>query len=263
MAEVNHKNVQCERSDQGNGEDGSHGSKISQRVIQRDSSAKRGKSLKKRKTRKRRGTSSSQSRSSPRRIKKRSKMPSKKKRRRKFPSSSSSSSPSHSSSSESEEEDQETKRFHIVSNEDQFKWDLPSELASYANTQFDKYIPDKSIHDAICEVRPVLNNLNQVKRMDEFSRDLLKEKNKNNSLAIDEILGNIQKRTLSVMGPLSKVWLKLENAKKTDAPPLSLDEILSLLEQTIYLLGQTSNSVSYHRTTFYRVCALLRRQKTC
>ena len=82
--------------------------------------------------------------------------------------------------------------------------------------------------------------------MDEFLKDLLKEKNKNNSLAIDEILGKIQKRALSVMGPLSKVWLKLENAKKSDAPPLSLDKTLSLLEQTIYLLGQTSNSISYH-----------------
>ena len=49
------------------------------------------------------------------------------------------------------------------------------------------------------------------------------------------------------MGPLSKVWLKLVNPKKSDAIPLSLDEILSLLEQTICLLGQTSNLISYHR----------------
>ena len=83
-------------------------------------------------------------------------------------------------------------------------------------------------------------------RIFKFLKDLLKEKNKNNSLAIDEILGKIQKRALSVMGPLFKVWLKLENAKKSDAPPLSLDKTLSLLEQTIYLLGQASNSISYH-----------------
>ena len=44
------------------------------------------------------------------------------------------------------------------------------------------------------------------------------------------------------MGPCSKLWLKLEN----DAPPLSLDKILSLLEQTICLLGQPSNSILYH-----------------
>ena len=206
MAEVNLQNVQCEKSDQDNEEDGSHGSKIEQRVIQRDFSPKRGKSLKKGKTKKRRCTSSSsQSRSPPTRRKKWSKKPRRKKWRRRSPSSSSSSSSSHSSSSESEEQDQETKRFHIVSNEDQFKWDLPSELASYANTQFEKCIPEKNIHDPICEVHPVTNNLNQVRKMDKFLRDLLKEKNKNNSLAVDEILGKIQKRTLSVMGPLSKV----------------------------------------------------------
>ena len=80
MAEVNLQNVQCEKSDQDNEEDGSHGSKIEQRVIQRDFSPKRGKSLKKGKTKKRRCTSSSsQSRSPPTRRKKRSKKPSRKK----------------------------------------------------------------------------------------------------------------------------------------------------------------------------------------
>ena len=112
---------------------------------------------------------------------------------------SSSSLSSHSSSSENEKEDQETKRFHVLSNEDQFKSDLSSELASYATTQFEKYIPEKSIHDAICEVHPEPNNLNQVKKMDKFLRDLLKEKNNNNSLAIDDILGKRQRRTLSVI----------------------------------------------------------------
>ena len=53
MVEVNLKNVQGERSDQENEEDGSNHSKIGQRVTQQDKkSPKRGKSLKKRKTRK-------------------------------------------------------------------------------------------------------------------------------------------------------------------------------------------------------------------
>ena len=215
-------------------------------------------------TRKRRCTSSSsQSRSPPRQRKKRSKKPSEKKRRRRSPSSSSSSSSSHSSSSESEEEDQETKRFHIVSNEDQFKWDLPPELGSYANTQFEKYIAEKCIHEAICEVHLVSNNFNQVKKIDEILRDLLKEKNKTNSLAINEILGKIQKRTLSVMGPLSKVWLKLENTRNSDAPPLSLDEIQVFQNKPfVYLLKQVIRFCTIESTTFYRARALLRRQKT-
>ena len=55
-------------------------------------------------------------------------------------------------SSVSEKEDEETKRFHIVSNDDQFKWDLPTELASFATTKCEKYIPDKSYYNAICEL---------------------------------------------------------------------------------------------------------------
>ena len=57
-----------------------------------------------------------------------------------------------------------------------------------------------------------------------------------------------RKGALSVMGRSSKVWLKLENAKKSDTRSLSLEEILSLVEQTICLLGQTSNSASYRRS---------------
>ena len=177
MVELNLKNVQYERSYQENEEGGSHNSKKEQRVIQQDSSLIRGKSLKKQKTRKRRRAfSSSQSRSPLRQRKKKSKKPSKKKRRRRSPSSSSPSLSSHSSSSESEKEDQATKTFYTVSNKDQFKWNLPSELASYANTQFEKYIPEKSIHNIICEVHPVPNNLNQVKKMDEFLEDVWRRK---------------------------------------------------------------------------------------
>lgn len=143
--------------------------------------------------------------------------------------------------------DQETKRFHIVSSNGQFKWDLPSELAFYANNQFKKYIPEKSLHEAICEVYPAPNNLNQVKKTDEFLKDLWKKKNKKQLLRYWWNSGKIQKRDLSVMGPFSKVWLKLENVKKSDALLLSLDEILSLAEENICLLGQTNNSILYHK----------------
>ena len=55
---------------------------------------------------------------------------------------------------------------------------------------------------------------------------LLKKKTKNNSLAIDEIPGNIDKCSLCDR-LLIQSMLKSENAKTSDAPLLSLDEILS------------------------------------
>ena len=50
-----------------------------------------------------------------------------------------------------------------------------------------------------------------------------------------------------MVSPLSKVWLKLENAQKSDALSISLDEILSFVEQTICFLGPISNLIPYHR----------------
>ena len=85
-----------------------------------------------------------------------------------------SSSSSYFSSSESGKEAQEIKKFHNVMNEDQFKWDLQSGLASYSKTQFEKYIPENSLHDAISKVHPVPGNLNLLKKIDEFLKNLLK-----------------------------------------------------------------------------------------
>ena len=98
--------------------------------------------------------------------------------------------------------------------------------------------------------------------MDELLRDLMKEKNKNNSLAIVEILGKIQKRTFFMMGPLSKVLLKLENAKKPEALPLSLDWILSNSKNKpfIYLTQQVIQFRTIKGTTFFQACALDRRK---
>ena len=39
----------------------------------------------------------------------------------------------------------------------------------------------------------------------------------------------------------------MPRSKKSDAPPLSVDKILSLEEQATCLLSQTSNPISYHR----------------
>ena len=47
------------------------------------------------------------------------------------------------------------------------------------------------------------------------------------------------------MGSLSKVWLRLENAKKSDASSLILDGTISLVGQSIRLLGQISNLILY------------------
>ena len=51
------------------------------------------------------------------------------------------------------------------------------------------------------------------------------------------------------MCPLSKLWNILERAKgaEEDAVQISINDLLHYVEQTVLLLGQSSNAFTYHR----------------
>ena len=132
MAEVNPKNVLSKRSDHENKEGGSHGSKkckeLSSEIL-----VPRGTNLTSNKREEIAHLSLRNLALHPDKEKSEVRNKIKRGKGEVRKCSSFSLSFSHSSSSENEEEDQETKRFHDVSNEDQCKLDLPSQLALYAS----------------------------------------------------------------------------------------------------------------------------------
>ena len=71
----------------------------------------------------------------------------------------------------------------------------------------------------------------------------------------DNVLEKIQGRNRSVMGPLSKIWTAVESARLSQESSVEVDlkEIQEFVEQTVLLLGQVSNSISYYR----KFCMLL------
>ena len=68
------------------------------------------------------------------------------------------------------------KRFRAVPKHDEFKWDLPENLAKYTNDHFNKFIPEKDLQESILVENPVPLNLHPPRKMDEFMRDLIFEK---------------------------------------------------------------------------------------
>ena len=54
---------------------------------------------------------------------------------------------------------------------------------------------------------------------------------------------------LDVLGPLSRVWKGLEDIKNAsnDTVPVPVEDHIKLIEQTVLLLGQASNSILYSR----------------
>ena len=55
----------------------------------------------------------------------------------------------------------------------------------------------------------------------------------------DKVLQKIQQKVLNVLGPLSKIWLNIENSTqcKTDRVKIDLCEFKELTEQSVMMLG--------------------------
>ena len=105
----------------------------------------------------------------------------------------------------SEKEDDEYadfKRFRAVPKHDEFKWDLPENLAKYTNDHFNKFISEKDLQESILVKNPVPLNLHPPRKMDEFMRDLIFEKSAGSiEVAADSNLVKLQQKLLDIMGP--------------------------------------------------------------
>ena len=78
-------------------------------------------------------------------------------------------------------------------------------MVNYENKYFEEYIPEDSLKEAILCQNPVPGNLDNVKKLDDFLRDILKEKRKLNEQNIENVLEKFQRKPVDVMCPLSKL----------------------------------------------------------
>ena len=86
--------------------------------------------------------------------------------------------------------------------------------------------------------------------MDEFMKDLIFEKRAGSlEVEADSNLVKLQQKLLDVMGHLFKVWTTVEKANNFPFKEVevSLFQILKNLDQTVMLLDQAFNNISYTR----------------
>ena len=123
-------------------------------------------------------------------------------------------------------------------------------MANYTNKYFKEYLPEDSLKEATLCQNSVPDNLDNVRKLDNFLRDILKEKRKTNEQNFKKVLEKLQRKTVDVTGPLSKLWNILEGAKRAeeDAVQISINDLTYYFDQTVLLLGQSSNAITYHRT---------------
>ena len=167
--------------------------------------------------------------------------------------SSSSSDDSSSESSQSDKEDSFSsspppmKRFTITPKSEENNWKLPSTMAEYANKQFRCYISEKDIEESLLSKHPVPSNIQKVGKLDDFMKSILASQTV--CLSSDAMMEKIQTRIRQIMGPLSRLWNGLEDVRssKSDCVNVPIDEFVNLVEQTTFLVGQVSTSVTYNR----------------
>ena len=156
----------------------------------------------------------------------------------------------HSSSKLSTKEPpRKRKRFEALAEEAQYNWDLPTGMADYANKYLKNFVPEKDIKDSILTTSPVPANIQGPKKLDDLFKELLEEKKKKTELFWDSNLERIQQKTFHVFGPLSKVWMTIEEANDAESTKVEipLEDLTTSLEQSVMLLGQAINSMTYQR----------------
>ena len=65
------------------------------------------------------------------------------------------------------------KRFRIINEEEEYKRPLPQDMESCANNNSEKYIPEKDVKEAILIKTPRPENLDRVKKLDDYLHEFL------------------------------------------------------------------------------------------
>ena len=92
---------------------------------------------------------------------------------------------------------------------------------------------------------PRPENLDPVKKLDNYLQVLLKQEKMPQDIVIDNTLEKVQDKVLDIMGPLSKLWVMIEqvNSGSGSSSTVKIDTVVELLEKTVLLIGTCNNTI--------------------
>ena len=86
----------------------------------------------------------------------------------------------------------------MVSQEEEYRWSHPVDIAKYANENSEKFIPDRDVKEAILLKLSRPENIDPVKKLDDFLLELLKQKIKTVDITIDGTFEKIQDKVTDI-----------------------------------------------------------------
>ena len=89
---------------------------------------------------------------------------------------------------------------------------------------------------------PRPENLDLVKKLDDYLQELLKQKKRPQNIVTGNPLEKVQDKVLDITRSLSKLWVMIVqgNSGRGSSSTVEMDTVLELLEKTVLLIGQSN-----------------------
>ena len=83
-------------------------------------------------------------------------------------------------------------------------------MIEYTNTHFETYVKEADLKQRILMKNVVPDNLDKVKKLEDFVRGILKDRQKQKDLDMDFTFEKIQSKNTCVISLLSELWMLVE-----------------------------------------------------
>ena len=127
-------------------------------------------------------------------------------------------------------------------------WELNASQNKFISEYFSTWLSDETVKQSVLKPNPVPEHDSlTVLKLDDEILDLLPQASKLHVTHFDGSFKRVQRKMLDSMGPLGKLWHKLESVARKGGGSLDAKKLLSLVEQTVLVLGQTNVLINFNR----------------
>ena len=123
-------------------------------------------------------------------------------------------------------------------------------MSAYLTKTFTSFIPDKLLKENILDKYPVPStSAVQAPKLDNYVPEIFNSTKSSYGKSYDTNLHQIHSRIGAAIGPISKIWVDLDNIRMGRSTEEDLDPVdwLNVVEKSITLLGQAFSTTTYHR----------------
>ena len=152
---------------------------------------------------------------------------------------------------DSDDQDDGPNRFYPLAKSTKHKWHVSSGQQKIVGKHFSQYLGESVVNKTIKKHNPrQTQDALESPRLDESMIALLPSAAKSPCTLVDGSFRRVQNKVLDVMGPLGKIWAKLETIKRGSKKSYNADKMLKWVQQAVILMGQANVVINHTKVLF-------------